>query len=533
MRPGPALPCSAVCWRDPPAFKHGSSTRWACSPRTAATRRQPGRSSRAHTLLPRVAIWPLFRQCADCGAHALPPGALPGEAWGRAAAAGHRGQRAAQLLLWAHKAACPPGPAPAARHPCARELHVRLHCLTAWVRPVLPPYHLLHPPPPPLFSRRRAGGHHPNHRGLWRRGGTDLFGQGGDHRHHLRGRGGHPGAGVCACVCVCGGGVVWLWGLWGAWRGRASRLAQPHPAPWLAWRACGYTLDGRCFPLPALLPGQLASHASRPPCAPRRRHSCMPSSRQGGSCAVRGAPLPCCLGTRWVPATCTCVLDASPCPQSQSHVLLHASSAHIAGSSRLAAPPGHVRRLAPQRRLALAHGAAVDAPHGSAGLQVCVGPWAHGRPAHPAHALGACTPGPLSTWLPGHVSSSVLCQPRLRPHGGAALWPAPPPTSLSNPPTPQPPHHTPRSDFYSEFQQALRHSPLFPANTRMLVLCNRPSYEFGAFQARAARAPACGRAAPVCPWSARRAVVPGPAGPGASTRGPCCLGAAQRLAGSG
>ncbi|KAL4448241.1 hypothetical protein ABPG75_005460 [Micractinium tetrahymenae] len=38
------------------------------------------------------------------------------------------------------------------------------------------------------------------------------------------------------------------------------------------------------------------------------------------------------------------------------------------------------------------------------------------------------------------------------------------------------------SDFYSEFQQALRHSPLFPANTKMLVLCNRPSYEFGAFQ---------------------------------------------------
>ncbi|KAL4423371.1 hypothetical protein ABPG77_004302 [Micractinium sp. CCAP 211/92] len=38
------------------------------------------------------------------------------------------------------------------------------------------------------------------------------------------------------------------------------------------------------------------------------------------------------------------------------------------------------------------------------------------------------------------------------------------------------------SDFYSEFQQALRHSGLFPANTKMLVLCNRPSYEFGAFQ---------------------------------------------------
>ena len=41
-------------------------------------------------------------------------------------------------------------------------------------------------------------------------------------------------------------------------------------------------------------------------------------------------------------------------------------------------------------------------------------------------------------------------------------------------PTPHPPTHThttcPRSDFYSEFQQALRHSPLFPANTKMLVL---------------------------------------------------------------
>ncbi|PSC70953.1 transcription factor MYB44-like isoform B [Micractinium conductrix] len=38
------------------------------------------------------------------------------------------------------------------------------------------------------------------------------------------------------------------------------------------------------------------------------------------------------------------------------------------------------------------------------------------------------------------------------------------------------------SDFYAEFQQALAQSPLFPSNTKMLVLCNRPSYEFGAFQ---------------------------------------------------
>ncbi|PRW44899.1 Potassium channel subfamily T member 2 isoform A [Chlorella sorokiniana] len=38
------------------------------------------------------------------------------------------------------------------------------------------------------------------------------------------------------------------------------------------------------------------------------------------------------------------------------------------------------------------------------------------------------------------------------------------------------------SDFYYEFQQGLKMSPQFPSNTKMLVLCNRPSYEFGAFQ---------------------------------------------------
>ena len=40
------------------------------------------------------------------------------------------------------------------------------------------------------------------------------------------------------------------------------------------------------------------------------------------------------------------------------------------------------------------------------------------------------------------------------------------------------------SDFYSEFQQALSQSPLFPTKTKMVVLCNRPSYEFAAFQVR-------------------------------------------------
>lgn len=40
----------------------------------------------------------------------------------------------------------------------------------------------------------------------------------------------------------------------------------------------------------------------------------------------------------------------------------------------------------------------------------------------------------------------------------------------------------PRSDFYYEFQQALQQSQRFPANTKMLVLCSRPSFEFGAFQ---------------------------------------------------
>ena len=42
----------------------------------------------------------------------------------------------------------------------------------------------------------------------------------------------------------------------------------------------------------------------------------------------------------------------------------------------------------------------------------------------------------------------------------------------------------PCSDFYSEFQQALSQSPRFPGNTKMVVLSNRPSYEFNAFQAR-------------------------------------------------
>ena len=36
-------------------------------------------------------------------------------------------------------------------------------------------------------------------------------------------------------------------------------------------------------------------------------------------------------------------------------------------------------------------------------------------------------------------------------------------------------------DFYSEFQQALRQS-LFASTTKLVVLCNRPSFEFGAFQ---------------------------------------------------
>lgn len=39
------------------------------------------------------------------------------------------------------------------------------------------------------------------------------------------------------------------------------------------------------------------------------------------------------------------------------------------------------------------------------------------------------------------------------------------------------------SDLFSEFRASLEESGL-PLNTKLLVLCNRPSYEFVAFQAR-------------------------------------------------
>ena len=51
------------------------------------------------------------------------------------------------------------------------------------------------------------------------------------------------------------------------------------------------------------------------------------------------------------------------------------------------------------------------------------------------------------------------------------------------------------SDFFCEFQQALRQSSSrFPRNTRMLVMCNRPSFEFR----RAPAARCCPAAAVGC-----------------------------------
>ena len=38
------------------------------------------------------------------------------------------------------------------------------------------------------------------------------------------------------------------------------------------------------------------------------------------------------------------------------------------------------------------------------------------------------------------------------------------------------------SDFFAEFQQALGSTSLFPKNTKIVALCNRPSFEFSAFQ---------------------------------------------------
>ena len=35
------------------------------------------------------------------------------------------------------------------------------------------------------------------------------------------------------------------------------------------------------------------------------------------------------------------------------------------------------------------------------------------------------------------------------------------------------------SDFFAEFQQSLASSSLLPRNTRMVVLCSRPSFEVG------------------------------------------------------
>lgn len=41
------------------------------------------------------------------------------------------------------------------------------------------------------------------------------------------------------------------------------------------------------------------------------------------------------------------------------------------------------------------------------------------------------------------------------------------------------------SDLFAEFRAALEETG-FPSNTKMVVLCNRPSYEFVAFQVRVA-----------------------------------------------